>query len=53
MDLLKHWCEGRCLNDGKCILKRNNTECSCPPGFWGEKCENNGISLTFCYLNMQ
>ncbi|XP_068734798.1 uncharacterized protein [Montipora capricornis] len=35
-------CYNPCLNNGKCLLgyTEKNYACECPPGFTGEKCEN-------------
>ena len=43
-NLLKRSCEGFCLNGGTCMLTSKGTSCSCILGFFGDRCENDGIS---------
>ena len=49
-NLLTRSCEGQCLNGGSCTLTSNGTKCSCNLGFFGDRCQNDGIYL--CFLNM-
>ena len=46
-NLLTRSCEGQCLNGGSCTLTSNGTKCSCKLGFFGDRCENDGIYLCF------
>ena len=43
-NLLKRSCESFCLNGGTCMLTSKGTSCSCVLGFFGDRCENDGIS---------
>ena len=53
-NLLKRSCEGQCLNGGRCTVTSNGTKCSCVKGFFGDRCENDGICLyLLIYLNKE
>ena len=50
-NLLMRSCEGQCLNGGSCTLTSNGTKCSCMLGFFGDRCENDGIYLCFFLIS--
>lgn len=48
----KNKCFNYCLNDGECFMTQNfKTECKCPPGYEGDRCEIEICNVGYCLNN--